>query len=71
MRKMQIYYGVRPLKSAVEKSTDNIIDHALEVAIAANYLNDGDVAIVSAGIATNSSPTAKRGLTNTMRVVTI
>ena len=71
MRKMQIYYGVRPLKSAVEKSTDNIIDHALEVAIATNYLNDGDVAIVSAGIATNSSPTAKRGLTNTMRVVTI
>lgn len=71
LRKMQIYWGVKPLKTAVEKSTDKIVDHAIEVAENTGYISEGDVVIVSAGIATNSAPTSKRGLTNTMRVVTI
>lgn len=71
LRKMQIYWGVRPLKTAVEKSTDKIVEHAIEVAENAGYLTEGDIAIVSAGIATNSSTTSRRGLTNTMRVVTL
>ena len=36
-----------------------------------NYVEEGDTVIVSAGIATTSDPSAKRGLTNTMRVVTL
>ena len=35
------------------------------------YVEEGDTVIVSAGIATTSDPSAKRGLTNTMRVVTL
>ena len=71
LRKMQIYWGVKPIKPAVEKSTDKIIEHALQASENAGYLSEGDIAIVSAGIATNSAPTSKRGLTNTMRVVNI
>lgn len=71
LRKMQMYWGVRPLKTAVENSTDKIVEHAIEVAENAGFLTDGDTAIVCAGIATNSAPTSKRGLTNTMRVVTL
>ena len=71
LRKMQIYWGVKPVKTAIETSTDKIIEHALVTAENAGYIGEGDVVIVSAGIATNSSPTSKRGLTNTMRVVTI
>ena len=71
LRKMQIYWGVKPIKTAVEKSTDKIIEHALQASENAAYLSEGDIAIVSAGIATNSAPTSKRGLTNTMRVVNI
>ncbi|MBQ4282502.1 MAG: pyruvate kinase, partial [Lachnospira sp.] len=71
LRKMQIYWGVRPLKTAVEKSTDKIVEHAIEVAENAGYLEEGDIAIISAGIATNADPSSKRGLTNTMRVVTL
>ena len=71
LRKMQIYWGVKPIKTAVEKSTDKIIEHALQASENARYLSEGDIAIVSAGIATNSAPTSKRGLTNTMRVVNI
>ena len=71
LRKMQIYWGLKPIKTAVEKSTDKIIEHALQASENAGYLSEGDIAIVSAGIATNSAPTSKRGLTNTMRVVNI
>ena len=71
LRKMQIYWGVRPLKTATETSTDKIIEHALVVSEQAGFVEEGDTVIVSAGIATSSDPSAKRGLTNTMRVVTI
>ena len=71
LRKMQIYWGVRPLKTAPETSTDKIIEHALEVTENAGYITEGDTVIISAGIATTSAPTAKRGLSNTMRVVTL
>ena len=63
--------GTKSVKTAIETSTDKIIEHALVTAENAGYIGEGDVVIVSAGIATNSSPTSKRGLTNTMRVVTI
>lgn len=71
LRKMQIYWGVRPLKTATETSTDKIIEHAIEVTENAGYIGEGDTVIVSAGIATTSAPTAKRGLTNMMRVVNL
>ena len=71
LRRMSIYWGVRPLKTAPETSTDKIIEHALEVTENAGYITEGDTVIISAGIATTSAPTAKRGLTNTMRVVTL
>lgn len=71
LRKMQIYWGVRPLKTAPETSTDKIIEHAVTVSENAGYITEGDTVIVSAGIATSSAPDAKRGLTNMMRVITL
>lgn len=71
LRKMQIYWGVRPVKTAPEVSTDKIIEHAIVVSEHAGFVEEGDTVIVSAGIATTSDPSSKRGLTNTMRVVTI
>ena len=65
------FTGVRPLKTATEASTDKIIEHALVVSEHAGFVEEGDTVIVSAGIATSSDPSSKRGLTNTMRVVTI
>ena len=71
LRKMQIYRGVRPIKTATEKSTDKIVEHAIKVSEDAGYITEGDTIVVSAGVATSSAPDAKKGLTNTMRVVTI
>ena len=59
LRKMQIYWGVRPLKTATEVSTDKIIEHALVVSEQAGFVEEGDTVIVSAGIATSSDPSAK------------
>ena len=42
LRKMQIYWGVRPLKTATETSTDKIIEHALVVSEQAGYVEEGD-----------------------------
>ena len=39
LRKMQIYWGVKPIKTAVEKSTDKIIEHALQASENAGYLS--------------------------------
>ena len=47
LRKMQIYWGVRPVKTAIETSTDKIIEHALVTAENAGYIGEGDVVIVS------------------------
>ena len=58
-------------EAATEASTDKIIEHALVVSEHAGFVEEGDTVIVSAGIATSSDPSSKRGLTNTMRVVTI
>lgn len=71
LRKMQLYRGVRPVKTAQETSTDQIIKHAVEVSENLGYLKAGDTAVVCAGIATSSAPDAQRGLTNTMRVITL
>ena len=40
LRKMQIYWGVRPLKTATESSTDKIIEHALVVSEHAGFVEE-------------------------------
>ena len=71
LRKMQIYWGVRPVKTAPEVSTDKIIEHALEVSENAGYIEEGDVVVITGGMAASTGSTAKRGLTNLMRVQTV
>lgn len=70
-RQMQIYWGVKPMVSTQETSTDDIILHAVEVAKKTGLLEEGDNVVVTAGIPTTKSKTAQKGITNIMRVVTI
>lgn len=71
LRQMQIYWGVKPVKSTQENSTDDIISHALETSKEHGYINEGDIAIVTAGVPTSKNKEAQKGITNIMRVVTI
>lgn len=71
LRQMQIYWGVRPMKSIQEHSTDDIIRHALDSVKNAGIVAEGDMVVVTAGIPTTKSKKAQKGITNIMRVVSI
>jgi len=70
LRQLQICWGVRPLKTAQERSTDMIFQHAIDVAENAGYVEEGDVVVLTGGVAA-SSTTTKHGLTNMIRVQTV
>ena len=71
LRQMQIYWGVKPMKSIQENSTDDIIRHAIDAAKEAGYVAEGDTAVVTAGVPTTKSKEAQKGITNIMRVVVV
>ncbi|MBR6696922.1 MAG: pyruvate kinase [Lachnospiraceae bacterium] len=71
LRKMQIYWGVTPIKSNEETSTDEIINHAIANCKNAGYVEQGDLVVVTAGIPTNSLPESEKGITNIMRVIPV
>ena len=69
LRRMQIYWGVIPVKSKKEESTDAIISGALELAKEHGYVKERDVVIVTAGVATNNGQSGS--VTNIMKIETI
>ena len=71
LRKMQIYWGVRPVKSVEEKTTDEIVSNAVESAKNAGYVVDGDLVVVSCGLAASTTDYSIPGVTNTMRVLNV
>ena len=73
LRRMQIYWGVRPYKSVEGKSTEDICGNALEVARAKVGLDSGDIVVLTAGIpaAHPICVEQKYGVSNMMRIVTV
>ncbi len=69
LRRMQIYWGVIPIKSRKEESTDAIIASALELVKEHGYVKERDVVIVTAGVATNNGQSGS--VTNIMKIETI
>lgn len=71
LRRMQIYWGVRPLKSFELDLEEDINNSAIELAVAKQYAESGDTVILTAGI---PSPNVKRqqsGMLNTMKISVI
>ncbi|BCN30456.1 pyruvate kinase [Anaeromicropila herbilytica] len=66
LRKMQILWGVKPVKATEEKSTDAILEKAVETVKASNYAESGDTLVFTAGV-----PAGKTGVTNMMKVAVI
>ncbi len=71
LRKMQIYWGVKPILSTPENSTDDIIRHAIDLSKEAGFVVEGDIAVVTGGVPTTKSKEAVKGITNIMRVVVV
>lgn len=73
IRKMQIYWGVRPLKSVEAYSAEEICENALDIVEAKMYADVGDIVVLTAGIpsAYVRDTDNRKSTTNMMRIVTL
>ena len=62
-RQLNLSWGVTPLLIAEEKSTDDLFDHAVEAAVKAGLICDGELVVLTAGV-----PLGISGTTNLMKV---
>lgn len=71
LRRMQIYWGVRPYESMQFETTEAICGNAIALAKEKNYLETGDIALLTAGIPSPHVGGFDYGVSNMMRIVTI
>ena len=63
---MNLSWGVVPLIMGEKKTTDELLDGAIEAAVNAGLLKPGDITVITAGI-----PLGVAGLTNMLKVVEV
>lgn len=68
-RKMQIYWGVTPLKGYSEDSTEHIISHAMYVVKREGFVEQGDMVVFTAGDPATNLVKGKGAVTNMMHVI--
>ena len=68
-RKMQIYWGVTPLKGYAEDTTEHIISHAMYVVKRDGYVKEGDMVVFTAGDPATNIVKGKGAMTNMMHVI--
>ena len=68
-RKMQIYWGVTPLRGYQEDSTEHIISHAMYVVKREGYVKEGDMVVFTAGDPATNEVKGKGAMTNIMHVI--
>lgn len=71
LRRMSIYWGVRPLKVPEFHTTEDICSGAIELAVVKQYVESGDVVVLTAGIPSPNVRREKRSVSNMMRIVTV
>ena len=71
LRRMSIYWGVRPLKSLEHSTTDDICNAAIELASVKQYVETGDIVVITAGIPSPNVLREKSGASNMMRIATV
>ena len=71
LRRMSIYWGVRPLKSLEFDTTEDICNGAIELAEIKQFVESGDVVVLTAGIPSPNVRQEKRSASNMMRIAII
>lgn len=72
LRRMQIFWGVTPLKSIELLTTDDVCEGAVEILKAKMLVDSGDTVIMTAGIPSpHVANTAREGLSNMMRIAIV
>ncbi len=66
MRKLSLTWGVYPTLAAKSTSTDEVIDMAIHSALEKEFIKEGDLIVITAGI-----PVAVSGSTNLLKVHTV
>ncbi len=63
MRKLSLTWGVFPVKTEKMKTTDEVIEQSVQKALAEDYIDNGDLVVVTAGV-----PVGVAGSTNLIKV---
>lgn len=71
LRRMQIYWGVRPLKSIQLNSMEDVCVNALDMVKAKQYVETGDVVVLTAGIPSSIGVYSSDGRSNMMRIAVV
>ncbi|THE14739.1 pyruvate kinase [Bacillus timonensis] len=62
-RKLSLVWGVYPQTGNVAKSTDEMLDNSVDVALGTGIIKPGDLVVITAGV-----PVGERGTTNIMKI---
>lgn len=71
LRRMQIYWGVRPYKSIEFSTTEDILNGAIDLIIAKQVVEPGDIIVLTAGIPSPNVKRAHEGVSNMMRIAVV
>lgn len=71
LRKMQIFWGVCPAKSIECHTTEDICNEAIDLATAKQYVESGDIVVLTAGLPSPVIQKSRDGVSNMMRIVVV
>ena len=71
LRKMQIYWGVLPIKSIEYHTTEDICNDAIDLVNAKQLVETGDIVVLTAGITSPVMKKTRVGVSNMMKIAVI
>lgn len=71
LRRMSIYWGVKPIKSQAFNTTDDICDGAIELAKMKQFVETGEIVVITAGIPSPNVKKERSATSNMMRIATV
>ena len=71
LRRMAIYWGVKPIKSQAFNTTDDICDGAIELAKVKQFVETGEIVVITAGIPSPNVKKERSATSNMMRIATV
>ena len=71
LRRMSIYWGVKPIKSQAFNTTDDICDGAIELAQVEQFVETGEIVVITAGIPSPNVKKERSATSNMMRIATV
>ena len=71
LRRMSIYWGVKPIKSQAFNTTDDICDGAIELVKVKQFVETGEFVVITAGIPSPNVKKERSATSNMMRIATV